>query len=193
MTKRKKWSPDSKKHKLYYGRMDTPPDFTKVEFSLNGGNVEHGPYYVKGPHFEKLDKYADESVEEAKVEHVFHLIPGPLRGKFMDELYRVLIVGGKIAISTPYWSHMRAVQDFMHAWPPVCEASFLYFNKEWRKLNRIDYPMVCDYDYAFGYSVDQETANRNEETRAFWIKHYGNTATDLQVTLTKRQPAKPTL
>jgi len=159
--------------KIYFGRGNLPQDFNKVDLGLDSAKFPSYPF-------------DDGSVSEITCEHMFHLIPGPMRGKFMDELYRLLIPAGKINISVPYYHHMRAVQDFMHAWPPLCEASFLYFNKTWRETNRIDYSVKCDFDFSFGYSVEQETANRNEETRSFWIKHYMNAATDLQVVLTKR-------
>ena len=161
--------------KLYFGRLNTPEGFVKAKFSID--DISKGIF--------KLNN-VNESIEEISCEHLFHLVPGPFRGQFMDELFRVLVKDGKLNISVPYYSHMRAVQDFMHAWPPVCEASFLYFNKEWREQNKIDYPMICDFNFTYGYQVDPETANKNDETRTFWIKHYTNAVTDLQVVMTKK-------
>lgn len=156
--------------KLYLGRQNTPEGFTKASYDSE---------------FTKWNHKAG-TVDEIVCEHIFHLVPGPTRGKFMDEVHRILKTGGKILISVPYYSHMRAVQDFMHAWPPVCEASFLYFNKQWREANKIEYPMTCDFDFSYGYSAESETAAKNDETRAFWIKHYTNSVTDLQAVLTKK-------
>jgi hypothetical protein len=164
------------KSKLYFGRGNVPDGFTKIDLGLDKSSF---------PSFQ----YADETVEEIVCEHMFHLVPGHLRGKFMDEIYRLLIPTGKLSLSVPYYNHMRAVQDFMHAWPPICEASFLYFNKQWRETNRIEYQVACDFDFSYGYSVEADTAGRNEETRSFWLKHYVNAATDLQVVMTKRLPA----
>lgn len=105
----------------------------------------------------------------------------------MDELWRVLIPEGKVTIIVPYWSSMRSVQDFTHEWPPVAESSFLYFNKTWREQNKIDhYLCKCDFDFGYGYIADPETAGRNTESQSFWIKHYTNAISDLQVVLTKR-------
>lgn len=161
--------------KLYLGRQNTPEGFTKGEFRID--DLTTGNFKLKA---------ASESVEELSCEHLFHLVPGPARGKFMDEISRVLITGGKANFSVPYYSHMRSVQDFMHAWPPVCEASFLYFNKQWREQNKIDYPLTCDFDFTYGYQLDSEAATKNDETRTFWIKHYTNSITDLMVSLTKK-------
>jgi hypothetical protein len=105
----------------------------------------------------------------------------------MDELYRVLVVGGKCQIWVPYYSSMRSVQDPTHAWPPVAESSFLYFNKEWRKQNLLDhYPVRCDFDFSYSYLVDGIWGMRNDETKAFAIRNYLNSVTDLQVELVKK-------
>lgn len=116
----------------------------------------------------------------------FNYVPQDKRGEYMDEIYRVLIPEGKAHIWAPYWSSMRAVQDYAAQWPPICEATFLYFNREWRKLNHPDRDLKCNFDFTFGYQADPETANKNDETRTFWIKHYINSVNDLQVVMVKR-------
>lgn len=130
-----------------------------------------------------------ESVEEAYCSHFFEHVPGPLRMPFMDEVYRVLIVGAKVTVICPYYASSRAVQDPTHAWPPVCEATFLYFNKGWMKQNGLDhYPVHCDFDFTYGYAADPETASKAEEAQRFCVKHYLNAINDIQVVLTKRAP-----
>ena len=170
MTKKVKVMKESGPVRIYLGRQNVPEGFTKASYDANSIKWNH-----------KAD-----SVDEVICEHIFHLVPGPQRGQFMDDLCRILKSGGKVLVTVPYYSHMRAVQDFMHAWPPVCEASFLYFNKQWREVNKIEYPMTCDFDFTYGYQADPETATKNDETRNFWIKHYTNAVTDLQVALTKK-------
>lgn len=124
--------------------------------------------------------------------HYFEHIPGPDRFKFMDEIYRILATGGSLHIVCPYYSSMRAVQDPTHTWPPVCEASFLYFNKGWREQNKLDhYPVSCDFDFHFGYIPTEETAARHNDSggdnaQQFWVKHYINAVNDIQVMLVKR-------
>lgn len=106
----------------------------------------------------------------------------------MDELWRVLVPGGKCTFIVPYWSSARAVQDPLAAWPPLCEQSFLYFNKKFREDNKIQalYEIRCDFDFGFGYSLDNETATKADDTRPFWTKHYVNAINDLQLVVTKR-------
>ena len=133
--------------------------------------------------------YADSSVEECLIIHKFEYIPAKLRVPFMEELYRIMTVDGKANFVCCYWSSPRSIQDPDLEWPPVCEQSFLYFNRGWREANKLS-PIKADFDFGYGYSVDPETAGRNQESQAFWIKHYNNTANDVQLTLTKRAPVE---
>jgi hypothetical protein len=127
------------------------------------------------------------SVEQARCSHFFEHVPGAARFAFMDELHRVLAPGARCLFLVPYYSSMRAVQDPTHAWPPVCEASFLYFNAQWRKDNGLDhYPVSCDFDFSYAYVVDGNWSTRNEEARSFALRSYLNAATDLHVEVIKR-------
>lgn len=125
-----------------------------------------------------------ESVSEARalnvVEHLDDLF------KFYNELYRILTPGGTCFIVCPYYSSMRAMQDPTHK-HFISEATFLYANQEWRKVNKLDhYPLTCDFDFSYGYFFYPDWQTRNEESRNFAIKHYINVVSDIQVILTKR-------
>src|ERR1051326_1205179 len=90
------------------------------------------------------------SVEEVWCSHFFEHVPKDKRAPFMDELHRVMQVGGKATFITPYYKSPRATQDFSHEWPPISEESYLYFNKGWREVNKLthgNYEMTCDFDY----------------------------------------------
>jgi hypothetical protein len=126
------------------------------------------------------------SIAEITCANVFEFVPGKLRGEFMDECYRVLVTGGKASFAVRYWNSAAAIQDYLYEAPPLCEQSFLYFNKGWREANGLNRPLKCDFDFTYGYSVDPETAARNDETRSFAIKNYSNCVQVLQVVLTKR-------
>lgn len=105
---------------------------------------------------------------------------------FFDELYRILAPEGQVTIVCPYYSSMRAWQDPTHR-RAISEATFLYANKGWRETNRLNhYPVSCDFDFAYAYTVDRTWAVRNEETRGFAFRHYINAVDDIQVTMTKR-------
>jgi hypothetical protein len=133
--------------------------------------------------------WADNSVDEVYCSHFFEHIPGLIRPKFMEELYRVLKKGAKVTVIVPYGGSNRAVQDFTHAWPPVVAESFLYFNADWRKKNKLEhglYAVKCDFDFGYGFALDQDWSVRANEAQQFAVRHYHNVANDMQVTLTKR-------
>lgn len=133
--------------------------------------------------------FADESVDEAFSSHFFEHVPGRLRFKWMDELWRILKPGAKAIIITPYYSSMRASQDPTHEWPPVSEASYLYFNRPWREMNGLThgpYEMKCNFDYQVGIGYDQSLLPRADDYRAFAAKHYMNAISDIFVTLEKK-------
>lgn len=134
--------------------------------------------------------FGDASCEELHCSHFYEHIPGLLRGKFMDEVYRILVPEGKITIISPYYSSIRAIQDFTHEWPPVAENSFLYFNRKWREDNRLThghYDLKCDFDFVYGWQINPVWAARNDEARNFAIQHYRNVIDDIHVTLSKRK------
>ena len=134
--------------------------------------------------------WKDGSVAQVHASHFFEHVPGKMRGEFMAELYRVLEVGGTATFVTPYWSSMRATQDYTHEWPPISESSYLYFNKGWREQNKLTHYLTgaCDFDFTYGYHLDQETSTKNAEAQQFWTRHYVQSVNDLSVTLTKRAP-----
>lgn len=129
------------------------------------------------------------SVAEIHCSHFFEHIPARKRPLFMDECYRIMKPGAQMTMIFPYWSSARAVQDFTHEWPPVCEWSFLYFNKGWRESNKLThgaYDIKADFDFGFGHMLDPDIAVRNDEYRANAVKHWLNAVTDAQITLTRR-------
>lgn len=114
------------------------------------------------------------------IEHVQDLL------KFYDELYRILKVGGKAVFVAPYGNSDRAWQDPTHV-RPILESTFLYTNKKWREDNKLShYPTKADFDFTYGYSFFPQWLLRNEEARNFALTHYRNVASDIHVTLTRR-------
>ena len=130
--------------------------------------------------------YEDNSIKDMTVGGVFEYVQGRLRGRFMDEVYRVLVPNGTVAFAVPYWNTAKGCQDYRYEYPPLCEQSFLYFNKGWREVNKLELGIVCDFDYTYGFQAEAETAARNEESRSFYIKHYTNCVDALHLMLTKR-------
>jgi SAM-dependent methyltransferase len=131
--------------------------------------------------------WEDDSVTEINAAYLLSYLNSADRIHFMNECGRVLKQGGKLGIKDPHWSCMRAIQDPMFQWPPICETTFLTYNAEWRKNNQVEhYPITCDFDYGYGHVVDVDTSQRNDEYKQYAVKHYNNVVLDLVVTLTKR-------
>ena len=104
----------------------------------------------------------------------------------MGEVYRILKPGAKIFIRAPYYNSVRGWQDPTHT-RLISEATFLYYNKDWRTANKLDhYPIHCDFDFNFGYDFMPDWAMRSEEAKAFALRHYTNVVSDIQVILVKK-------
>jgi len=159
-----------------------------------GQNRTEGYFGIDIAPGEKVDAVVDltqfpwpiesDSVEDIVCNHYVEHTPDLI--KFMDEVYRILKPGGKIKVISPYYNSVRCWQDPTHL-RAISEASFLYFNKQWRDTNKLDhYNIKSDFDYTYGYDMAVEWANRSEEARNFAIKHYMNVINDIHVVLTKR-------
>ena len=126
-----------------------------------------------------------DSAEDIVCSHYVEHTPDLM--KFMDEVYRILKPGGKIKIIAPYYNSIRCWQDPTHK-RAISEATFLYYNKQWREANKLDhYPIHCDFDYTYGYDMNPSWANRSEDARNFAILHYNNVINDIHVVMTKRE------
>lgn len=120
-----------------------------------------------------------------KMKHPFMPTDGLF--KFMEEVYRILVPNGKIRIIAPYYTSMRAVQDPTHT-RAINEVTFMYFNKDWRTLNKLEHytSTTCDFDFVYGYNMQQEFLTKHDDQRNYAMKHYWNVIDDIDVTLTKK-------
>ena len=101
---------------------------------------------------------AEDIVCNHYVEHTTDLI------KFMDEVYRILKPGGKMKVVAPYYTSIRCWQDPTHK-RAIGDATFLYFNKGWRDVNKLDhYDIKSDFDFC----VSPETLVLTSDLR--WIR-----------------------
>ncbi len=106
---------------------------------------------------------------------------------FANELYRVLIRGGKATVVTPHWSSPRAYGDLTHQWPPVCEWWFLYLNKGWRDSqapHNDEYR--CDFEITYGYSLRQDIAMRDQSYQQYAMANYKDACQDIVSTWVKK-------
>lgn len=155
--------------------------FTGVDISPDcGADIVHDLSAFPWP-------FDDDSVDEVQAVHFLEHLDGYERMAFMNELWRVMKPDATATIITPYGQNARMFQDPTHKWPPVVESSYLYFNRKWREDNELDhYPLTCNFDFSYGYQIDNPWASRSTEAKDFALKHYFNVAADLHVILTKR-------
>lgn len=131
--------------------------------------------------------WADGSVEEVHSSHFLEHLTGEERVHFFNELYRVMIPGGKATISVPHWSSERAYGDPTHKWPPVVFFSLYYLDKAWREVNAPHCGYTCDFPMATGgNNIDPAWTTRTPEVQRFAQTHYINVSHDLIFTVTKK-------
>lgn len=132
--------------------------------------------------------FADNSVDEIRSSHFLEHIDGPTRMKMMDELWRIMKGGAKAIHVFPYYKSQRYYQDPTHAWPPIVENSFLYFNKQWRETNKLDYYDIhCNFDFVLNYHFGPENwqvwSNKQEMVRNSAMRNYWEVIDDMSVTM----------
>jgi SAM-dependent methyltransferase len=131
--------------------------------------------------------WPDNSVEAAQCSHFVEHLTAAERIHFVNELYRVLIPGGKCLVVTPHWASMRAYGDLTHQWPPVSEFWFYYLSKGWRESQAPHNDgYTCDFDVQAGYGLHPEIAVRAQERQEYAVKFYKEAAQDMIATFTKR-------
>lgn len=174
------------------------PKLVKLDFGC-GKNKRAGFEGVDSRPFEGVDHvldltrpwpWKDATVEEANASHFIEHLDAKARVHFVNELYRVLIPGGKCTVTTPHWASMRAYGDLTHAWPPVSEFWFFYLSKAWRDANAPHNDMYsCDFAVTWGHSLRGDLLARNREYQEFAIGNYKEAAQDMIATFIKPLPA----
>lgn len=172
-----------------------PDEKLKLDLGC-GKNKKEGFIGVDSRDFEGVDQvidltkswpWGDDSVEEVNCSHFIEHLKADDRIHFVNELYRVLIPGGKAHITVPHWASTRAYGDLTHQWPPVSEFWFYYLSKEWRANNAPHNDgYTCDFEAGWGYGLRQDLHVRNQEYQMYALSNFKEAATDLIATLTKR-------
>lgn len=126
------------------------------------------------------------SVEEINASHFVEHLTGPERIKFVNEVWRILKLGGKATLVTPYWASCRAYGDLTHQWPPVTEMWFLYLNDDWRKVNAPhNTGYKCNFEHTVGYNLHPSLSVRPQEYQMYAVQFYKEAAQDMAATITK--------
>lgn len=179
---------------------DAPKVLVKLDFG-SGPNKRQGFLGVDKTPFIGVDQvvdltqipwpWADESVEEAHASHFVEHLTGPQRIAFVNELWRVLVPGGKCTIIVPAWSSCRAYGDLTHQWPPVSEFWFYYLNENWRAVQAPHNDFyTCNFSVTSGNTFGQDIAVWSQERQQFALHYYKEAAQDLIGTLTKEPKGK---
>ena len=168
------------------------PGFVGVDKYLTADDIVLDREQVTG--FSQVDlqafpwPWADQSVEEVWCSHYIEHQPRELFVRFVDELWRVLEIGGIATIVHPNLKSVRAFQDPTHL-DFIPAERWAYCVKQWRIENGLDrapYP-TCNFEIVeFGhYGVHPEFAARGEQAQAFAGAHYWDAVGDITVTLRK--------
>ncbi len=105
--------------------------------------------------------------------------------KFFEECYRILKPGGTMTVICPYYSSIRCWQDPTHR-RAISEASFLYLNKEWREVNKLEHCHgSSNFSFGFHLFTRPDLNSRNTEYRTNAVTTQINSVSDIQVMLTK--------
>lgn len=135
--------------------------------------------------------FKDESVDEIWASHYIEHLPhgvGLQDGMvdFMNECWRILKKSGIARFLTPYYANARAFQDPYHT-RFITESSYLYFNKQWRKMNKLEhYPIKTDFQIEkMDHSISQTFIGRAQEAIQQMAMININVVDDLLVMLRK--------
>ena len=106
--------------------------------------------------------------------------------KFMEELYRIMMMGGLVTIVAPYYTSIRAWQDPTHT-RAITDLTFDYFSKG--KIGGVDhYVPKCNFEVVHRrYVLNKELEALGDEARAWALRHNYNVVDDIQFTLRKVQ------
>jgi predicted SAM-dependent methyltransferase len=129
----------------------------------------------------------DGTVDELHCSHFIEHLDGSEQIHLMNEAHRVLKVGGKLTIITPWWNSVRYHQDPTHK-KAFTDNTAAYFNRAWREANKLThYPITADFDFTIHYSLsDPRWMTAGEAARMFAIRYYANVIDDLTIVFIKR-------
>lgn len=162
-----------------------------------GAGIREEPGYepvdLYAPGAQKVDLHMfpwpwdDGEVEAVWCSHYIEHQPRALWVAFVDELWRILEMGGTATIIHPNLQSARAFQDPFHEdFLPVDR--WQYVNRAWRDENLLvspPYP-TCNFAYTIGAAFnDERVGARTEEALMDAAKYEWNVVLDLMVQLTK--------
>lgn len=135
--------------------------------------------------------FKDRSVDQVFCSHFIEHIPhgngynDPFFD-FMNELWRIMKTEATITFIAPYYTSQRSVQDPTHM-RSIGEATFLYVDADWRKMNRLThYPVDTNFKVvSINHSISEEFTGKSQEAVMYAGTHYFNVISDIIVVLRK--------
>lgn len=110
---------------------------------------------------------------------------------FFRGLYDAMADGAVAVFLTPYWSSVRASQDFTHR-QMISEARYLYLSKKWRESQGLSHYLdLDDVDFepiGFVHHMHPDFAHLGEVQQKFAQDHYVNAVQDLVAVIRKCPP-----
>ncbi len=149
--------------------------------------------------------WEDNSVTEAHashfLEHLTNFEGRWERVRFFNELYRIMIPGGKATLIFPHWCSNRYYGDPTHR-EAFSEMGFFYLLREWRlgdsvkgipanaphtdvSFNPNGYS--CDFDTTWGYAPHPALAVRAAEVQQDWMAWRKEAVLDIHATLVAKK------
>jgi hypothetical protein len=143
--------------------------------------------------------WADGSVSDILMEHTLEHFEVKDRIFILNEMHRVMKIGGKARILCPIWSSARAYGDPTHIWPPISEWTAAYWNRSWRATEAphtegeiVPGMYTCNFHTTAGYGLDPDLNNRSQQYQEMAIKYWKEATRDIVFTLTRlADDAKP--
>ncbi|OQB10447.1 MAG: hypothetical protein BWY21_00368 [Parcubacteria group bacterium ADurb.Bin216] len=153
----------------------------KLYFSY--GLEEREGFVTANP--EDLSFYENESIEEIQGQDVLEKVPDLIY--FIDECYRILKPGSKCVFSSQHFANSGAWRSPLTK-RGISEQSLNFASKEWREQFKFTEAEVsADFEVLGSFAIEQDVLQRNEETRAFWMRRYLNIANCVFFTLNKKE------
>jgi hypothetical protein len=135
--------------------------------------------------------FKDESVYEFNCEHYVEHIPIQLLdgtyglNRFMEEVYRCLMIHGTIRIAAPYFMSMEAWQDPTHT-RAITDRTFAYYNQKVVGGSLDHYFPKCNFEeVSKTKAIDPSFESKGEQARRWAIEHYWNVVREVQYVLRK--------
>jgi ubiquinone/menaquinone biosynthesis C-methylase UbiE len=123
----------------------------------------------------------DNSVEEISCIHQFVMAKDLI--KFMAELYRISKPEAGIKFICPYYTSIKAISN-PEIQRQVSEATFMFFDSDFRKENKLTPYMFNFKPIQSGLSWIEPWGRKSEENKEFSKTHYWNVVEDI-IILTK--------